>query len=105
MTTTNQHRWAISAIDSTTEHGGGAAATVTDAWIAALAAGRAALLAGHLDTLAVAIDGEVEAMLDPGRDAGGRLEAAAVTATLVEMHQGATAHLITDLIVGGERSS
>ena len=99
MSTTHQHRWAISAIGSAVKHGAGTAPTATDAWTAALTVGRAALLTGDVDTLAVVIDGEIEALYDPGRDLA---DAAAITAALVEMHRSATAYLVADLLVGCE---
>jgi hypothetical protein len=46
----------------------------------------AALLAGHLDTPAVAIEGKLEALYDAGRDRAGRLDPAEVMADLVAMH-------------------
>lgn len=92
------YRWAISAIGSTAPLRTGVAATLTDTWTAALHAGRAALLAGDLPDLAVHVADQLEALLHPGRDRAGALNPAEVTARLVEIHQGATGHLITDLI-------
>lgn len=54
-------------------HRSGSAATRAEAWIAALAAGRAALLAGELDDLAVAVNDAVPlAHYHPARDGDGR---------------------------------
>lgn len=69
------------------------------AWLAALAAGRAALLSGDLATLAISVDGELEALLDPCRDAAGTLDAAAVTAELLEIYQSSTADELLERLV------
>jgi hypothetical protein len=71
MTGLLPHRWATSGTGADTELRGGGAATITHAWTAALAAGRAALLAGELHTLAVTINGQFEALHTPGRDRAG----------------------------------
>jgi hypothetical protein len=57
-------------------------------------------LAGALATLAVVVDGELEALYDPGDDRGG-LDPAAVTADLVEIHQDMTAHVIAGKLTAG----
>jgi hypothetical protein len=107
MTTTHLHRWAICAIGSVVEHRAGTAGTVSEAWTAALARGHAALLAGDVGTLAVAIEGDGEGRGDgrPRARRGGRLDAGAMTATLVEIYQSVTARVVTDLLVGSGRTS
>lgn len=83
--------WAVAAIEhDAPAHRTGHTDTHPAAWTAALAAGRAALLAGQLDTLAVRINGQLDATYDPGRDEYGRLDEAAVTRALVDLHQAAT---------------
>jgi hypothetical protein len=93
-TTANTHHWAITSISGigTPAHRAGTAATRTQAWTHALAAGRAALLAGELDTLAVTVDDDVPtALYDPARHEHGALDPAQVTTALVEIHQAVTA--------------
>jgi len=102
MNTANAHRWAIKNIGDPGQHRAGVAATHSDAWVQALAAGRAALLGGDLDTLAVIVDDEDPAALySPARDEHGVLDAADVTADLVEIHQNATAAVLADRLVAG----
>ena len=60
-----QIRWSISGIDEPTDCRRGAAATLSQAWLAALSAGRAALLAGQLPNLAAYINLELKALLSP----------------------------------------
>jgi hypothetical protein len=93
MNTANAHRWAITNIGGETH---------PEAWTRALAAGRAALLAGELDTLAITVDDEDPAALySPARDERGALDPADVTAVLVEIHQNATAAMLADRLVAG----
>ncbi|MQA15230.1 MAG: hypothetical protein GEV09_13990 [Pseudonocardiaceae bacterium] len=102
-TTANSHYWAITAIGADTPaHRAGTAATRTETWTHALAAGRAALLAGELATLAVTVDDEhPSALYDPARDSCGALDPAQVTAALVEIHQAVTAGDLAAQLVGG----
>lgn len=93
-----RHHWSIRAIGAGEDFAAGCANTWTDTWTAALRAARQALLAGELPDLQVAIDGRPDAVLSPGRDRAGVLDPAEVTAALVELHQGATVHLVTDLL-------
>lgn len=96
MTHSHEVCWSISGIDQRTDYRSGATANLSQAWLAALSAGRAALLAGRLPNLAVYINGELEAMLSPGRNHTGQLDPAEITAALVEIHQGATAGELID---------
>ncbi len=74
-TTASAYDWAITDIgtQTTTPHRAGRATTHAAAWTAALRAGRTALLAGELDTLAVTIGDQhcgalytgVQRVLDP----------------------------------------
>jgi hypothetical protein len=100
MDTTHAHHWTISAIDAAA-HRGATAATLNDAWLQALTAGRAALLGAHLDTLAITINGELEALYSPGRDARGLLDPAEITADLVDIHQSTTAADIAEQLIAG----
>ena len=99
MDSLNEHRWAITSIGDTTIYRSDPAPTRGQAWLAALAAGRAALLSGGLATLAISVDGQLEALLDPGREAAGALYAAAVTAELLEIYQSATADELLERLV------
>lgn len=99
MTSLINHRWSIAPVESDTTHREGAAATLPDAWIAALAAGRAALLAGDLNTLAISIDETLEVLLDPGRDDTGVLDSTVVTAELVQIYQSVTVDHVIDRLV------
>ncbi|MGQ0480976.1 MAG: hypothetical protein ACT4O0_08115 [Pseudonocardia sp.] len=96
MDTTSDYRWSIANIGSTTAHRSGSAANLTQAWTAALTAGRTGLLSGELDTLAVSVNGELEALHTPGFRADGSLDPGALTADLVEIHQGATEHKLAE---------
>ncbi len=100
-TTAAAHHWAITNIGGEPgRHHGGVAATHPDAWTQALAAGRAALLAGDLYTLAVVVDDENPAALySPARDGHGALDPVDVTADLVEIYQNATAGGVADQII------
>jgi len=102
-TTTNAHRWTITNIGGDPgQHRVGVAATHTAAWTQALAAGRAALLAGEIDTLAITVDDEYPtAFYTPGRDERGLLDPAQLTAALVDLHQAGTAAEIADQLVTG----
>jgi hypothetical protein len=102
MRTQHEIPWTISpAEDWTRPHHAGAASSAERAWLAALAAGRAALLAGELADLAVAVDDpQPTALYHPGRDADGRLDPSAVTAALLEIYQGATAAGVAAAITG-----
>ncbi|MQA12810.1 MAG: hypothetical protein GEV09_01185 [Pseudonocardiaceae bacterium] len=114
-TTTQRHRWAVTTITEpgaqTTAHRAGTTATRTEAWTHALAAGRAALLAGELDTLAITVDDDhASALYTPARDTGGALATAQITAALVEIHQAVTAGDLADQLTatpnhhtGGDR--
>jgi hypothetical protein len=90
------HHWTISPICASDTFAAGAADTWTGTWTEALRAVRRALLDEQLPDVQLAIDGRPEAVFSPGRDASGALDPQEVTAALVEMHQGATAHLIAD---------
>lgn len=102
MTTRSDVSWAITAAgDWTRVHRQGTATTRAEAWLAALAAGRAALVAGELDDLAFAVDDALPtAIYHPARDDAGRLDPYEVTATLVEIYQGETAVDVAAAIVG-----
>lgn len=109
-TTANRHYWAITTITAaggdTPAHRAGAAATHTEAWTHALAAGRTALLAGELATLAVTVDDQhPSALYDPGHDEHGNLDSAKVTAALVEIHQAVTASDLTEQLATGRGST
>lgn len=92
------------AIGNSSTYRAGAAGTHTDVWTQALAAARAALLAGELDTLAVTVDDDQPtALYDPGRDEPGELDPADVTADLVEIHQNATAGELADQLIAHSR--
>ncbi len=101
MNTTQEHRWSITAISATTVHRQGVASGLPYTWTEALTAGRVALLAGELDTLAVSIDGELEAMHTPGLTTDGTLDPQDLTAALVEIHQCVTAHLLAEQLADG----
>ena len=103
MTMTQPHRWAIYRDPAGRDVvRTGTAASVVDAWTAALVAGRAVLLDGTVTDLAIAVDDEIPTVLySPARDESGRLDAAAVTTTLVEIHQGQTAALVAERIAHG----
>jgi hypothetical protein len=101
MDFSNNNCWTITSIASTTVYRGDVAATLPTAWLAALAAGRAALLSGDLATLAISVNGQLEALLDPGRDAAGELDPAAVTDDLLEIYQSATGDEIIERLVAG----
>jgi hypothetical protein len=90
MPTDQQHSWRIAGICDSTTYRVGVAASLREAWTAALAAGRTALLSGQLDDLAASIDGELEALHSPGRNRAGELDPAELTADLVETFQSAT---------------
>jgi hypothetical protein len=99
MHTPGQHRWTISGIDDIADHRSGNAAALTDAWTAALTAGRVALLAAELKTLAVRIDGELEALYSPGRDDAGMLDRPEITAGFVEMLLDVTAAALAEQLI------
>jgi hypothetical protein len=89
-------------MSATPAHRAGTAATRTEAWTRALAAGRAALLAAELGTLAVTVDDDVPtAHYTPGRDELGALDPAQVTAALVEIHQAVTAGELAEQLASG----
>lgn len=98
MDTTTGYRWTISAVTAPHPWAEGTADDLTGAWTTALRAARAGLLGGQLPDLAISVNGQPEAILFPRRDPAGAVDAAEVTASLVEMHQGATAHLIAALL-------
>jgi hypothetical protein len=103
-TTAPAHYWSITAIGGSDAHRVGTADTHTDAWTHALAAGRTALLAGQLDTLAVTVDDDQPtAFYSPGRDEHGDLDPAEVTADLVEIHQTGTAGELADQLIAGSQ--
>lgn len=62
---------------------------------------RGALLSGELDTLAVSVNGRLEALLDPGHDVAGVVDATAVTAELLDMYHGATADEVLERLLTG----
>jgi len=101
--TRNTHRWTITNIGGDPgQHHAGVAATYTEAWTRALAAGRVALLAGEIDTLAVAVDDDrPTGFYTPGRDERGLLDPAQVTAALVDLHQAGAAAEIADQLIAG----
>jgi hypothetical protein len=80
---------------------GGCAGEANDAeaWSQALA-GRAALVAGDLDTLAATIDDDplCSVLYSPARHDHGALDPAEVTAALLEIHQIATIGDLTDML-------
>lgn len=100
MTTTTEHRWTIAAIGAAAgPYRAGTADTRWGAWIAALTAGRTALLTGTLEDLAIAVDEDKPtAFYSPAVYEGGHLDEAAVTTDLVELHQVGTADDIAILI-------
>jgi hypothetical protein len=59
MDSLNEYRWAITSIGDTTIYRSDPAPTRGHAWLAALAAGRAALLSGDLATLEISVDGQL----------------------------------------------
>jgi hypothetical protein len=77
----------------------GTSGDLSAAWLAALAASRAALLSGHLATVAVYLGGELEALYEPARDSQGAPDAATITADLVDMYQSATAPAVADQMI------
>lgn len=56
MNSSHDHRWSIASIGDATARRTGCAATRPQAWLAALTSGRAALLAGGIETLTLTID-------------------------------------------------
>ncbi len=99
MTITAPVSWTIAAIGSDTVTDSAQAADHTTAWTAALRAARAALLTGDLDTLAVTIgDNHGGALYCPARDEHGHIDPHALTASLVDLHQAATAGEIAHLL-------
>jgi hypothetical protein len=101
-TTAQAHPWSVAAIGDSSPHSAGTAATHTHAWTQALAAGRVALLAGELDTLAVTVDDDQPTTFySPGRDEHGDLDPADITTDLVEIHQNATAGELADQLAAG----
>jgi hypothetical protein len=98
---TRTYSWAIADIDGPA-HRSGTADSNAEAWMLALAAGRAALLAGDLDTLAVTVDDDIATVLyDPARDEHGKLDPADVTADLVETYQESIAGDVAVQLVAG----
>jgi hypothetical protein len=98
-TTASAYDWAITDIgaQTTTPHRAGRATNHAAAWTAALRAGRAALLAGELDTLAVTIgDQHCGALYTPARDPHGHINPEQLTSALVDLHQAATADELAD---------
>jgi hypothetical protein len=92
---------APSAEGGTTASGSHAAA-----WTAALRAGRTALLAGELDSLAVTIDDHhCGALYTPARDLHGCIDPDQLTATLIDLHQAATAGELADQLVATTSSA
>lgn len=97
MTTLAPIPWIITAIGSTTAVASAHAADHTAAWTAALRAARSALLTGELDTLAVTIgDDHCGALYTPARDDHGHVNPHQLTATLIDLHQAATAGELAD---------
>lgn len=93
MTThTTEAAWYIASVGTWHRpHRTGSATSRAEAWIAALAAGRAALLAGELDDLAVAVDDALPlAHYHPAPDESGELNPYEVTAAMVEIYQSQT---------------
>ncbi|MGD9525191.1 hypothetical protein [Pseudonocardia sp.] len=87
------HRWAISS-DPTGDRVlcEGSATSNAEAWLAALSAGRIALLDGTVTDLAVTVDDWLPtALYSPARDAAGRVDPDEVTADLVTIYQCRTA--------------
>ena len=95
------YRWSITSFENTTIYRSGVGLARPQAWLEALAAGRAALLSGELETLAVRVDGNLEALLDPGRDVAGVLDATAVTAELLHMYRSVTSDEVLERLVSG----
>lgn len=93
--------WYISSVGNWHRpHRSGSAATRADAWIAALAAGRAALLAGELDDVAFAVaDALPLAHYHPAPEIGA-LDGFAVTAAMVEIYQSQTSADVAAAIAG-----
>lgn len=94
--------WAITAISAqnTDLRRSGRATGHAAAWIAALRAARAALLAGELDTVAVTIgDAHCCALYTPARDQHGGIDPDQLTAALLDLYQAATADEIADLLI------
>ena len=107
-TTATAYDWAITAIgdQTTTPHRAGHATSHAAAWTAALRAARIALLAGELDTLTVTIgDQHCGALYTPARDLHGRIDPDQLTATLIELHQAATAGELADQLVATTSSA
>ena len=102
MDSRNEHHWSISLIGDPITHRGGSVATRPQAWLAALAVGRTALLSGQLAIPAASGDGQLEALLDPGPNVGVP-DAAAVMAELLQMYQSATADGQLERLIIGAR--
>lgn len=103
--TTIRHTWTVGSIDHLGPHLSGSTSTLAEAWLDALATGRAALLAGELDALAVAIDRELEALYTPRPDHAGALDPAEVTETLLGFYQGATAPAVIAALTVDEQQA
>ena len=98
-TTASAYSWAITAIGDQiiNPYRAGRASDHAAAWTAALRAGRTALLAGELDTLAVTVgDHHCDALYSPARDCHGRIDPDQLTVALVDLHQAATAVELAD---------
>src|SRR4051812_4367017 len=102
MPTNDSIPWTISSAGDWTEtHRHGRASTRADAWLAALAAGRAALLTGDLVDIAIAVDDALPtALYFPARNEDGTLDPIEVTAAFVEIYQGETAADVAARIIG-----
>jgi hypothetical protein len=107
-TTASAYDWAITAISgqTTTPYRAGRATSHAAAWTAGVRAGRTALLAGELDSLAVTIDDHhCGALYTPARDLHGCIDPDQLTATLIDLHQAATAGELADQLVATTSSS
>jgi hypothetical protein len=101
MTTTETtYHWAIATIGADSRpHRTGAATTHSAARLRALAAGRAALLAGELDDVAFTVDDDIPTALYTPAGEPGDYDAADITEDLLEIYQGMTAGGIIDQLV------
>jgi len=99
-TTTPTHHWTVAVIGADSRpHRTGTGNSHSDAWLRALAAGRAALLAGELDDVAFTIDDDIPTALYTPAGEPGTYDAADITEDLLEIYQCMLAGEIIDQLV------